>query len=120
MAVNAVLNADDIYTKTALYNGDYLRDKATDDEKLDFLAVIEHGTPTRVLTVSQASRTDYRNFLVTVTHGLRHEGSFYAAEEPQVGRFNRRDGRLKAEALAERKFGQGLPEGVELHIIRHH
>lgn len=113
-----VSSADDIRTRVLNYNAQWLRTEGTEADRVEMMAALLDGVPTRTITVSHAGQ-GYTRYLITITEGLQLGDGFYAAEDPRVSECRRRDDRQDMAKVAERFFGQNLPEGWELRIIRH-
>lgn len=111
--------AAEITTATLAYNTPWLETDATSAEQFDFMRFLADGAPVRMVIVERYTGAG-GGYRVTVTHGLRLDGAMVAAEDPAVGRVYAtvRRGHVVRNnaAAAEAKFGQDLPDGVELVV----
>ena len=109
---------NDIRSRVLDYNGEWIRSEATRADKEELAEIVLCGKPTRTITVSPIGNG--REYRITVTDGIRDKGGFAAAEDPRTYKLRRRDGREDIEAVARKVYGRDVPEGFELHVIRHH
>lgn len=113
------LTADEITKATLAYNTPWLETDATPAEQFEFMRFLADGVPVRMVIVDKYTGRS-GGYRVIITHGLQLDGSMAAAEDPDVGSVYAtvRRGhvvRNNTEAAAA-KYGQDVPQGVELVV----